>query len=111
MTTARSALIAPLHDAPSAACVGAERAMLAALDGSCRTPIAGLATIAAAALRSTALLLSPDGAREYRASGDAAPEDAPTLGAEIGARLRRGRRAGFRLVGGYSAASLTGVSS
>jgi hydroxymethylbilane synthase len=27
------------------ACVGAERAMLAALDGSCRTPIAGFATI------------------------------------------------------------------
>ena len=31
------------HDAASAACVTAERAMLAALDGSCRTPIAGLA--------------------------------------------------------------------
>jgi len=82
-------LIAALHDAPSAACVFAERAMLAALDGSCRTPIAGLATIANGRLALTALLLSPDGAREYRASGDAAPEDAPTLGAEIGARLRR----------------------
>ena len=34
-------LLTPLHDLGSAACVGAERAMLAALDGSCRTPIAG----------------------------------------------------------------------
>jgi len=33
-------LIQPLHDQLSAVCVGAERAMLASLDGSCRTPIA-----------------------------------------------------------------------
>ena len=38
-------LLEPLHDPISAACVGAERAMLAALDGSCRTPIAGLAEL------------------------------------------------------------------
>src|SRR5207249_8027796 len=36
-------LLAPLNDPGSAAWVAAERAMLAALDGSCRTPIAGLA--------------------------------------------------------------------
>src|SRR4051794_10812829 len=40
------ALLAPLHDPESAACVLAEWSMLAALDGSCRTPIAGMATIA-----------------------------------------------------------------
>jgi hydroxymethylbilane synthase len=38
-------LLEPLHDPGSAACVKAERAMLAALDGSCRTPIAGLAEL------------------------------------------------------------------
>ena len=38
-------LLGPLHDPGSAACVKAERAMLAALDGSCRTPIAGLAEL------------------------------------------------------------------
>src|SRR5947207_11576869 len=37
-------LLAPLNDAASAACVTAERAMRAALDGSCRTPSAGQAT-------------------------------------------------------------------
>ena len=42
MTAVRQ-LLAPLNDPATAACVAAERAMLAALDGSCRTPIAGLA--------------------------------------------------------------------
>src|SRR4051812_28355915 len=41
----------PLNDGASAACVTAERAMLAALNGSCRTPIAGYATIAGDTLR------------------------------------------------------------
>ena len=50
----------------SAACVLAERSMLAALDGSCRTPIAGLATIDGDRLDLDALLLSPDGAAERR---------------------------------------------
>ena len=41
---ARSArFVAPLHDAVTAAALDCERAFLAALDGSCRTPIAGYA--------------------------------------------------------------------
>lgn len=82
-------LLAPLHDPASAICVSAERAMLAALDGSCRTPIAGLATLATGRLRLDALLLTPDGRREFRASGETVPSEAAALGAEIGARLRR----------------------
>ena len=39
------ALLAPLNCAATQACVTAERAFLNALDGSCRTPIAALATI------------------------------------------------------------------
>ncbi|HVC50432.1 MAG TPA: hydroxymethylbilane synthase [Stellaceae bacterium] len=82
-------LLAPLHDSPSAACVTAERAMLAALDGSCRTPIAGLATLTGDRITLDALLLTPDGRKEFRASGTAASGDATALGGEIGARLRR----------------------
>jgi len=82
-------LLAPLHDSPSAACVTAERAMLAALDGSCRTPIAGLATLAGDRITLDALLLTPDGRKEFRASGAAASGEAAALGGEIGARLRR----------------------
>jgi len=87
-TSVRSLLI-PLHDAPSAARVACERAMLAALDGSCRTPIAGLAEITGGRISLRALLLSPDGKAERRAEGDALIEDAVALGSEIGEKLRK----------------------
>ena len=84
-----SRLLAPLNDPVSAACVAAERAMLAALDGSCRTPIAGLATIVDARLTLDALLLAPDGSAERRGTIAGAAGDAVALGAELGQRLRR----------------------
>ena len=59
-------LLAPLHDPGTAACVAAERAMLAALDGSCRTPIAGLAALDGDELVLEGLLLKPDGSAEIR---------------------------------------------
>jgi hydroxymethylbilane synthase len=83
-------LLAPLHDAASAACVAAERAMLAALDGSCRTPIAGFAEIVVGELRLRALLLAADGTAERQAEGTGAIADAVALGSDIGERLRRG---------------------
>ena len=83
-------LLAPLNDPASAACVAAERAMLAALDGSCRTPIAGLATITGDRLGLDALLLAPDGSAERRDHVAGAPGDAVALGDGLGARLRRG---------------------
>ena len=79
-------LLAPLHDEPSAACVLAERSMLEALDGSCRTPIAGLATIDGDRLSLDALLLSPDG------SGRAARHDGGS-GCRCGGNRNRARRA------------------
>jgi hydroxymethylbilane synthase len=82
-------MLLPLHDAASATCVTAERAMLAALDGSCRTPIAGFATLANGRLHLRALLLAEDGSAERRAEGDGTTSDAESLGREIGERLRR----------------------
>jgi hydroxymethylbilane synthase len=90
-------LLTALNDAESAACVAAERAMLAALDGSCRTPIAGLATIAGDLLRLDALLLSPDGTAERRSHIEGKAGDGAALGAELGARLRRGAGPEFGL--------------
>ena len=81
-------LLAPLDDPLTTACVTAERTMLAALDGSCRTPIAGLATIAGDRLSLRGLLLSPDGDAERRASIGGPVAGARWLGAELGARLR-----------------------
>ncbi len=71
--------------------------MLAALDGSCRTPIAGLAEIDVDRLALEGLLLTPDGSAEIRArsSGDLA--EAETLGTELGCELRRRAGPGFGL--------------
>jgi hydroxymethylbilane synthase len=90
-------LLAPLNDAVSAACVAAERAMLAALDGSCRTPIGGLATICGERLILDGLLLSEDGSAERRGRGEGTVGDAVEIGTELGLRLRRGAGPEFGL--------------
>jgi hydroxymethylbilane synthase len=82
-------LLAVAHDPATAACVDAERAMLAALDGSCRTPIAGLAEIDGVRLTLEGLLLKPDGTGELRARSAGAVGDAAMIGAELGRELRR----------------------
>jgi hydroxymethylbilane synthase len=81
-------LVEPLHDPISAACVAAERAMLAALDGSCRTPIAGFAEIDADRLKMEGLLLNEHGSREIRGRFEGGIDDAAVLGAELGKDLR-----------------------
>jgi hydroxymethylbilane synthase len=82
-------LLAPLHDPDTATCVGAERAMLAALDGSCRTPIAGLATLDGDRLSLDARVLKPDGSGEIRACESGARKDAAAIGTAVGSALRR----------------------
>ena len=81
-------LLEPLHDPRSAACVAAERAMLAALDGSCRTPIAGLAELDGDRLMVEGLLLTPDGRNEIRGHHEGAIADAQAPGTELGRTLR-----------------------
>ncbi len=61
---AMASLIAPINDVPTAVTVAAERAFLAKLDGSCRTPIAGLAELVQAKLVFRGMILTPDG-REW----------------------------------------------
>jgi hydroxymethylbilane synthase len=82
-------LLAPLHDPDTAMCVGAERAMLAAVDGSCRTPIAGLATLDGDRLTLDVRLLKPDGSGEIRAREGGARAEAAALGTAVGGALRR----------------------
>jgi hydroxymethylbilane synthase len=90
-------LLDPLHDPGSAACVKAERAMLAALDGSCRTPIAGLAELDGDQLMLEGLLLKPDGSAEIRDRCVGAIDEAESLGTELGGELRRRAGPGFGL--------------
>jgi hydroxymethylbilane synthase len=81
-------LLEPLDDPGSAACIRAERAMLAALDGSCRTPIAVLAELDGDRLVLEGLLLKPDGSAELRARSAGGIGDAERLGMELGDELR-----------------------
>ena len=90
-------LLEPLHDPGSAACVGAERAMLAALDGSCRTPIAALGQLDGDRLRLEGLLLKPDGSAEIRARRSGAIGEAQALGTELGGELKCRAGPGFGL--------------
>jgi hydroxymethylbilane synthase len=84
-----AALLAPLNDGPTTLCVTAERAMLAALDGTCRTPIGGLATLDGGRISLDGLLAWPDGSglQRFAQAGDSA--DAEAIGTEVGRELRR----------------------
>ena len=69
-------------------CVDAERAALAALDGSCRTPIAGLAGLDGEKLLLSVLIARPDGSEVHRETGEVTVADGPALGTELGRTLK-----------------------
>jgi hydroxymethylbilane synthase len=70
------------------ACVDAERAALAALDGSCRTPIAGLAGLDGEKLLLSVLIARPDGSEVHHEMGEAPVDEGPALGTELGGKLK-----------------------
>jgi hydroxymethylbilane synthase len=76
--------LASLNCADTASALACERAFLKVLDGSCRTPIAGLARVAGGALAFRGLVLSEDGARTVEGEARGAAVDAEALGAEAG---------------------------
>ena len=69
--------------------VACERAFLAELDGSCKTPIAGHAVIEGAAIQFRGLIARPDGASAHDISGTGARASAAAIGAEAGRELKR----------------------
>lgn len=86
---ATRARVAALDDPRSATRVAAERACLAVLDGSCRTPIAALAEfVEDDRLRLRALVCMPDGSRVERAERGGPASEAAALGREAGEALR-----------------------
>ena len=80
-------LVGVLNHAPTATAIAAERALLATLDGSCRTPIGAFTELNGVSCRLTAEILSPDGREFYRGSVDGAAADAAKLGTQLGATL------------------------
>ena len=96
---ARSAL-APISDAETSAALVAERAFLAELEGSCRTPIAGLARLESGRLRLRGEVLRLDGSERFAIDAEAAPADADRLGREAGRDLRARLPEGVLVRGG-----------
>ena len=81
--------LAAIGDVDTATALAAERAFLAELDGSCRTPIAGHARLEDGRLTLRGQVLREDGSESFEARVDGPPADAARLGAEAGRDLRR----------------------
>jgi hydroxymethylbilane synthase len=83
-------MLAPLHCSETALAVTAERAFLAALDGSCRTPIAAHAAVQADEILMHAELLSIDGKKvfEKHVHGAATLSAAKQMGTEAGLEIK-----------------------
>jgi hydroxymethylbilane synthase len=81
--------IASLDHPATAICIEAERAMLAVLDGSCRTPIAGLAILdAVGGIVVRGMVLRPDGSGAVEAVRAGRAVDNIALGRDLGAELK-----------------------
>ncbi len=83
------ALLSGIEDPEARAVASAERAMLAVLDGSCRTPIGGYARLLPdGRLHLTGLVARADGSFLLKRSLHGPAIDAARLGSELGASLR-----------------------
>ena len=87
--------LSTIDDAPTAARATAERAVLAALGGTCRTPAAALAEIGDDGLWLRAMILRPDGSERILTERRGPIPDAAALGEDAGIELRRRAPAGF----------------
>jgi hydroxymethylbilane synthase len=83
------ALLAAIDHGETATAVACERAFLAALDGSCQTPLAGHATLAGDTLHFRGHALTLDGIHCFETTRQGAPADAARMGQEAGEEVRR----------------------
>jgi hydroxymethylbilane synthase len=90
-----SAMLAAIHDGPTGLRLAAERAFLKGLDGSCQTPIGGLAELDGGTLRLRGEILRPDGSECLIHALDGAVADGARIGAETAAVLRGRAGPGF----------------
>jgi hydroxymethylbilane synthase len=93
-------LVRAIDDADTAIAVSAERALLAVLDGSCRTPIAGHATISGDSLHLDALVIAPDGSAIWETSRTGPVAEAVALGTDAGRDLLARVPQGIIITGG-----------
>jgi hydroxymethylbilane synthase len=84
---ATAALLEAIHDTPTGQRLAAERAFLAALDGSCETPIAGLCELEGTTLHLRGEVLRPDGSERLTDARSAPIEDGAEMGRAMAAHL------------------------
>jgi hydroxymethylbilane synthase len=92
---ATRAAVAGICDKTTGFQLAAERAFLAVLDGSCRTPIAGHAAVANGRLAFRGLVLRPDGSESVEVARQSLSADAMWVGRDAGEELRGRLPAGF----------------
>ncbi|HUK61109.1 MAG TPA: hydroxymethylbilane synthase [Stellaceae bacterium] len=88
-------LLAAIDDEAASRAAAAERAVLAALGGTCRTPIAALATIAGSRLAIEAMVIELDGSAIWRAAREGPVIYMRAMGEDAGADLRARVRPGL----------------
>ena len=84
---ATRALVARIDDRDTSIALAAERAFLAVLDGSCRTPIGGLARVEGDRLSFRGIIVKPDGSAAHEVARDGLAGDAEAIGADAAAEL------------------------
>lgn len=80
--------IAKLNHADTLNCVECERSFLEALDGNCKTPIAGQAKIVDGKIKFRGLIAMPDGTSKFTTESEGSIEDAKKIGREAGEYLK-----------------------
>jgi hydroxymethylbilane synthase len=90
-------LLARIDHADTSVALACERAFLAVLDGSCRAPIAGHATVAGDALSFRGMIFKPDGSQCFETSRRGHRRDTVALGTDAGRELKSRGGADFFL--------------
>ena len=81
-------MLSAIHDGPTGQRLAAERAFLAALDGSCETPIGGLAELDGGNLMLRGEILRTDGTQVFADAASGLIEDGAQMGQAMAAKLR-----------------------
>jgi len=85
---ATRALVAKIDDPDTATALAAERAFLAVLDGSCRTPIGGHARVSGGTVHFHGIIVKPDGSQAFEVLREGSRAQAAELGADAGRELK-----------------------
>ncbi len=88
-------LLDAIHHEPTEICLTAERAFLRELDGSCKTPIGGLARLEGDKLSFRGLILRPDGSEAHETARSGAKAQAFEMGRDAGLELKALGGSGF----------------